>query len=154
MYKGIDSLPRDLATSYNTWPLYYDEWHLQRVHCCKTSLKHRRSRHSVTFNLINFHCLVNMTSQQEDLHIDVGCYSPPTATDATIIGTNGAQPTGEYAGLDPLWVCYIWTTSWHIKKWFTEKVWWFQQSPCVKYNPGVHLSPFLNSGKAYSFGLS
>ena len=41
-----------------------------------------------------------MTSQQEDLH----CYSPPTATDATIIGTNGAQPTGEYAGLDPLWV--------------------------------------------------
>mgnify|MGYP001179193089 FL=1 len=45
-----------------------------------------------------------MTSQQEDFHIDVGCYSPPTATDATIIGTNGAQPTGEYAGLDPLWV--------------------------------------------------
>ena len=45
-----------------------------------------------------------MTSQQEDLHIDVGCYSPLTATDATIIGTNGAQPTGEYAGLDPLWV--------------------------------------------------
>ena len=62
------------------------------------------SRHSVTYNLINFHCSVNMTSQQEDLHIDVGCYSPPTATDATIIGTNGAQPKGEYAGLDPLWV--------------------------------------------------
>ena len=48
-----------------------------------------------------------MTSEQEDLHIDVGGYSPLTATDATIIGTNGAQPTGEYAGLDPLWVCYI-----------------------------------------------
>ena len=45
-----------------------------------------------------------MTSEQEDLQIDVGCYSPLTATDATIIGTNGAQPKGAYAGLDPIWV--------------------------------------------------
>ena len=45
-----------------------------------------------------------MNSQQEDFHIDVGCYSPPTATDATITGANGAQPTGGYQSLDPLWV--------------------------------------------------
>ena len=45
-----------------------------------------------------------MTSDQDTLHIDVGCYSPPPTTDATIIGTNGAQPQGAYAGLDPLWV--------------------------------------------------
>ena len=45
-----------------------------------------------------------MNSQQEGFHIDVGCYSPPTATDAAIIGANGAQPTGGYQSLDPLWV--------------------------------------------------
>ena len=45
-----------------------------------------------------------MTSEQETFHIDVGCYSPPPTTDATIIGTNGAQPQGAYPGLDPLWV--------------------------------------------------
>ena len=45
-----------------------------------------------------------MTSEQETFHVDVGCYSPPPTTDATIIGTNGAQPQGAYAGLDPLWV--------------------------------------------------
>ena len=45
-----------------------------------------------------------MTSEQETFHVDVGCYSPPPTTDATIIGTNGAQPKGAYAGLDPIWV--------------------------------------------------
>ena len=45
-----------------------------------------------------------MNGQQEDFHIDVGCYSPPTTTNATIIGANGAQPTGGHQSLDPLWV--------------------------------------------------
>ena len=45
-----------------------------------------------------------MNSQQEGFHIDVGCYSPPTATDVTITGANGAQPTGGYQSLDPLWI--------------------------------------------------
>ena len=45
-----------------------------------------------------------MSDQQEDFHIDVGCYSPPTSTIATIIGANGAQPTGGHQNLDPQWV--------------------------------------------------
>ena len=35
-----------------------------------------------------------MTGQQEEFHIDVGCYSPPTTDDAAIIGADGVQTTG------------------------------------------------------------
>ena len=86
----------NLAISYSTWPLYYDEWHLQQVHCWKrphSSIDNQDTRsREISLTLI---ILVDMNSQQEGFHIDVGCYSPPTATDAAIIGANG---------LDPLWV--------------------------------------------------
>lgn len=45
-----------------------------------------------------------MNSEQEPFHIDVDGYSSPPTADATIIGTNGAQPQGSYPGPHPLWV--------------------------------------------------
>ena len=32
---------------------------------------------------------------------------------------------------------------WHIRKWLTEKVWWIQQSPCVKWIQGSTSPSFL-----------
>ena len=63
---------------------------LKRPHSSIDNQDTRSREISLTFII-----LVDMNSQQEGFHIDVGCYSPPTATDAAIIGANG---------LDPLWV--------------------------------------------------
>ena len=59
---------------------------LQRPHSSIDNQDTRSREISLTFII-----LVNMNSQQEGFHIDVGCYSPPTTTDATITGANGAQ---------------------------------------------------------------
>ena len=72
---------------------------LQRPHSSIDNQDTRSREISLTFII-----LVNMNSQQEGFHIDVGCYSPPTATDAAIISADGVQPTGGYPSLDPLWV--------------------------------------------------
>ena len=55
----------------------------------------------ISLTLIN---LVDMNGQQEEFHIDVGCYSPPTTNDAAIMSADGVQTTGGHPSLEPMWV--------------------------------------------------